>query len=467
MTQSRKPTKFSLSPTQIIFIGFIAVIFVGGFLLFLPISQNPSQPSISFVDALFTATSATCVTGLVVVTTALHWSTFGKIVIMLLIQIGGLSFISFYAYFLFFMGKRIRLEDRMLLQTSFNYDSFQGVIKLLILIVRGTLILEGVAAFFLFIFFKFKEQLSFATSLFYSVFHAISSFCNAGFDILGETSLSPYVGNYYINFIVISLIVSGGIGFVVWQELLDKIKGIAKRDKNRASKRLSIHTRFAIIGTLTMILFGMIFTLLNEGANPETIGNLPLPHKMLASLFYSVTLRTAGYYSFNPGALKDSTKIVSGLIMAVGGSPGGTAGGIKTVTIAVILASVYSTLKGQSQIVVWGRTLSYKILQKSITIAVLMLSLLFVGTGILSVLEKNCVFPHTFVDIFYEVASALNTVGITSGITPYLSVAGKILIMSCMLIGRLGPTTVYIALTSSHLKSDKTIKYPEENVLIG
>lgn len=456
----------NLSPTQMVVLSFMFVIFIGSLLLFLPISQASRAFSTNYIDCLFTAVSASCVTGLVTVTTATNWSLFGQIIIILMIQIGGLSFITLFAFFAINIGRKINIKNRMTIQASLNQNNLQGMVRIVKLAIKGTFLLEGIGAVALFLHFWLGESLPIGKSLYYGVFHSISSFCNAGFDVIGDVSLSAYVGAPVVNITVMLLIIMGGIGFTVWKDVTSIPSQLAKRKKAKRLK-LSLHTKLALIFTVFLILFGAVYFFATEYHNPNTLGSLQLGDKIWASFFQSVTLRTAGFFTIDQNAFTESSKFVSSLLMLIGGSPGGTAGGVKTVTLAIIVCSIWSTLRGKSDIDIMHRRVPYRALQKAITVVGVMFTLWFIVATILEFTEVGSAFPHTFVDLLFEVASALGTVGLTTGITPHLTDIGKILIMSCMFIGRLGPISIAVALQRRLHATEDTIHWPEEDVLIG
>ncbi len=453
-----------LSTSQIIAISFLLVIFVGAVILYLPISQAEGV-KVSFIDALFTSTSAVCVTGLVTVTAATTYNLFGKTIIMLLIQIGGLSLITIFTYFTVYLGKKISLKERLTVQAAFNVNEMSGMVRMVLLVIRGTLLCEGTGAAILAGFFL-KQGMPWYQALYYGLFHSVSAFCNAGFDIVGDKSFIPYSGSVVLNLTIIFLIVIGGIGFTVWRDVYTKIRYKVTPHIKRKYK-LSVHSKIALIMTGFLIASGTLYFFLAEFSNPETLGLLSVPHKLLASLFQSVTLRTAGFATIAQGGLSEASKLVSSIFMLIGGSPGGTAGGMKTVTVAIVLICVWSTIKGYNQITVFERTIPTSILQKSLAIIFIMLFLWLGGTGILLISEQSSVFVHNAADLLFEVASALGTVGLTTGITPFLSVLGKWVIITCMIIGRIGPITIIISLMSRTVQVNERIQYPEEEVMIG
>lgn len=460
-----KKLRSTMTPSQIVILSFLTIILIGTVLLKLPFSQADSASSVSFLDCLFTATSAVCVTGLVTVTTATAWSVFGKIIILLLIQIGGLGLVAIITYLGIHLGKRITLKDRLTLQTAFNHTDFHGMVRMVIFVIRGTLICEGVGAFILFIGF-YMEGNGVLTALFYGIFHSVSAFCNAGFDIIGEKSLIPYGLNVFICLPVMLLIIIGGIGFSVWADLIHNIKNYFSSYTKRRWK-FTLHTKLVLITTSLLLLSGTIYFLAAEYNNPQLWENKGFGEKMFQALFQSVTLRTAGYATIDQAALSGTSKFISGLYMIIGGSPGGTAGGIKTVTLAVVICSVWSVIKGRYTIDVFHKNIPLQLLQKSLTIIIIMTALLGTGTAILTFTEYNNAYPHLTVDLFYEVASALGTVGLTTGITPFLSSPGKLLLLLCMFIGRIGPISILISLSKRGEKANNNIKYPKEDILIG
>lgn len=453
-----------LSPAQIILISFLLVIILGSILLFLPISQIPGV-NVSYLDALFTSTSAVCVTGLTTLITASTWSLFGRFIILCLIQIGGLSIITFLTYFAVHLGKKVTIKDRLTLQTTFNSSNLNGMVRMVLLVIRGTLICEGIGALVLFVFFLSKN-LPWNQAIFYGLFHAISAFCNAGFDIIGDQSLMPYSSSFTLNLVIIMLIIIGGIGFNVWNDIIHMLKfSISSKTKRKIS--LSLHTKLVLVTSIILLVMGTVYFILAEQNNPDTLGNLSWYNKVLASFFQSTTLRTAGFSTINQNGLKETSKLFSSILMLIGGSPGGTAGGMKTVTIAIIFCSVWGVINNRYDNYVFGRTLSHKALMKALTIVLLMLLLWIGTTGLLSITEQKSLYQHSIIDLLFETASALGTVGLTTGITPFLSNAGKIIIMICMFIGRIGPITLIISLAHRSNVTNTFINYPNEDVMIG
>jgi len=459
-----KKLQNKLSPTRIVVLSFLLIITVGGILLSLPISHSENT-DVSVIDAFFTAVSAVCVTGLVTLTTVSTWNFFGKLVILSLIQIGGLSLVTVLTFVMANIGKKISLKNRLAIQTALNKPSLGGLMPMVKFVIKGTFLVEFIGAVILFVSFLTKGIVWYK-AVFYGIFHSISAFCNAGFDIIGEESLVPYADSFVINFVIMTLIVSGGIGFTVWNEVFDRVKSLFSKQRKKI-KDFSLHTKLALICTGILLVSGTIFFLIVERNNPKTMGNLPFVQKLLASMFQSVTTRTAGFFTIPQSGLTEASKLFSSILMILGGSPGGTAGGIKTVTIAIVICSVFSIIKGRKKIVAFKRTIPVITLQKALAIISLMTALLFIGTTILAITEDHTVFPHSITDLIFEVSSALGTVGLTTGITPYLSSIGKIVLMLCMFTGRTGPITLLISLTHSSQIGNEVIGYPNEDVIIG
>jgi len=334
-------------------------------------------------------------------------------------------------------------------------------------VVQVTLLAEGLGAALLFASFFFGDGMPLWQALGKGVFHAISAFCNAGFDTLSAESLVPWQGSLPINLIIMALIIAGGLGFTVWGDIGDA----AKRGKRRSLRirfiHLKLHTKIALIMTAALILLGVGLFLALEWNNPETLGPLSVPGKVLAAFFQSVTLRTAGFNSISQAGLTDFSKIISSFLMIIGGSPAGTAGGFKTVTLGVVLLAMLSALRGHDRVQALGRTLPLALLQKALAVICTLLGVVFTATLILHFSEMNSPFPHDILDLFFETSSAAGTVGVTTGITPHLSLTGKIVIILCMYIGRLGPVTVAMALNMRRHATAGSLSYPDERVIIG
>ncbi|MBQ9953491.1 MAG: potassium transporter KtrB [Clostridia bacterium] len=445
--------KIRLSTSHIIMLSFLSAILLGSLLLALPVS-SASGKAVPYIDALFTAGSATCVTGLVTVPTFSTWSVFGQIVILLLIQIGGLGIITVMASFVVFMHRKLGLSDRVLLQDAFNLNTLSGLGAFVRKVLLGTLLVEGVGAMlYLPVFIKdFGLR-----GIWVSVFNSVSAFCNAGFDIIAEDSLCRYATHPLINFVTAALIIVAGIGYIVWWDVLR----VLKDPKLRRWRHLTLHSKIALTTTAILIFGGALLIFLFEYRNPQTIGTLPLFDKIQSSLFQSVTTRTAGFAGIPQQHLSEGAAMVSCLLMFIGGSPVGTAGGVKTVTIAVLLASAFSTVKNKNETVLFHRCISREMIGKAL--AVVTMSALI---AISSTLLLSATIDAPALDIAYETISATATVGLTRGITPLLNLWGKLIIIATMYLGRIGPISLAIAF-NIRTKSPNLIKNPTEQISVG
>lgn len=459
MARVKRKKAFELEPTQILVLGFMMLIAIGTFLLNLPIASNNGH-SIGFIDALFTATSAVCVTGLVVVNTAAHWTVFGKTVIIVLIQIGGLGFMTIATTLFMVLGRKISLKDRMLIQESLNQSTLSGMVRLTRNIIFGTLLIEGVGALLLSI--KFVPEYG-LKGLFYGTFHSISAFCNAGFDILGDSSLSPYIGDVVINFTIMALIILGGLGFTVWVDVIKVTKGqIGNGFKMKKwFGKLTLHTKLVLVISVSMIVGGFIFFFAIEGFNDATLGSLPWNERFLGALFQSVTTRTAGFNTMALDKMTDASKFVSILFMFVGGSPAGTAGGVKTVTIGVLIIEVISVVRAKPDTEAFGRRIPQSTIKRALAVIMISLMVIMAVTTILTLTETG-----SFMDILFEAVSGFATVGLTIGQTGKLSTLGKLVMSVTMFIGRLGPITMAVAFSIRNRKK-LNIRKPEEKVMVG
>ena len=450
----------NISASRIILLGFLSVIFIGSILLSLPIATKSGEAT-PYVDALFTATTSVCVTGLVTVNTLAHWSFFGHIVILLLIQFGGLGFVAVLTAMILALGKKVSLKERILIQEAYSFNKLSGMVNFIKKVLIGTLTVEAIGA--IFYMFQFIPELGVARGIWVSIFNAISAFCNAGIDIIGEYSLVPYVHNPPINIVTMVLIVSGGIGFTVWWDLI-RVGKLVKEKKIPLKKmlsRLTLHSKIVLTTTISLIIGGAIFIFVLEYNNTGTIGTFSFLDKIQASFFQSVTLRTAGFATLPQENLRDGTSLICIILMFIGGSPVGTAGGIKTVTIAVLFATVMSVVRGSKSVVIYNRRVSGEIVKKSLAIICITLFLLLSATIILNITEARA----DFMTCFYEVASALGTVGLSKNLTPYLTTIGKIIIICTMYMGRVGPITMAVGF---HVKNKKTlVEFPEEDLLVG
>jgi trk system potassium uptake protein len=435
-------------PAQILALGFILVIFVGAMLLSLPVSSADGTAT-PFIDSFFTATSAVCVTGLVTLDTGTHWSYFGKTIVMLLIEIGGLGFMSFATLIALLLGKKITLKERLVMQEAMNSFNLQGLVKMAKYILIFTFSVQLIGALLLST--QFIPEYGFSTGVYYSIFHSISAFCNAGFDLMGGfRSLTPYAGNTVVILTIGTLVVIGGLGFAVWAEIYN-YKGI---------KKLSLHSKVVLVMTAALLVIGWIMMLLFEVNNPNTLGPMGVKDKLVNSLFASLTTRTAGFNSIPTGDMTMPARFLTTILMFIGGSPGSTAGGIKTATFGIVLFTVMSVIKGREDTEIFKKRLSRDLVQRSFVITALGLSLVIIITMLLSVSETA-----SFEYIFFEATSAFGTVGLSQGLTTELSFMGKLIVSFTMYSGRVGPLTVALALAKS--KSSSHIRYPEDKILVG
>lgn len=453
----KKPIE--LSTTQIIAIGFFAAVIIGGLLLSLPVSSADGQAA-PFLDALFMSATSVCVTGLVLVDTFSYWSLFGKLVILLLIQVGGLGIVSFTTSIMLIIGRRVTLKDRLLLQDAFNLNTLSGLVRFLRKILKGTFLVEGIGA--VCYSFVFIPQFGWIKGTGISIFTAVSAFCNAGIDIIGPSSLTPYVADPWINIVTASLIILGGLGFIVWWNVIDVLKLIRSREIRIRNflQKLNLHSKITLLTTAILILGGMLLVLLLEYHNDATLGPYSFGSKLLIAFFQSVTLRTAGFATIPQQNFLDSTAFVFILFMFIGGSPVGTAGGIKTTTFALVCIATLSTVKGNEDAIAFKRIIPLKLIRKALSVAFISMLALFSAIIILSVTNDG-----NFMDIAYETTSAIATVGLSRAYTSSLNAIGKAVIILCMYLGRIGPISLAIAF--SFKKGQKHLIYPTENITVG
>lgn len=441
--------KKKLSEVQILAIGFVIVILIGGTILSLPISSASGEAT-SFLDSVFTATSATCVTGLVVVDTGTHWNMFGQTVIMLLIEIGGLGFMTFATFISVLVGRKITLKNRLLMQEAMNTFGIQGIVKMMMKVIQFAFAIQLVGLLILAT--QFIPDYGLGKGLFYSLFHSVSTFCNAGFDVFGNfTSYTIYYNNPVVLLTVSSLIAIGGIGFTVLLELYNY----------RKVKKLSLHCKVVLLITGILIAGGTLGFFLMEYNNPETLQAMTLRDKFVNSIVASISPRTAGVNSISTTGMTTSGKFLTIILMFIGGSPGSTAGGIKTSTLGIVLGATICVIKGREDVELFKKRIPKDLVYKSVAIIGIAMCLVSVVTMFLTVTEPG----QDFLALLYESTSAFGTVGLTMGVTPNLSSPGKMIIIVMMYLGRVGPLTVTLALLNK--KSDGNYKYPEGKVLIG
>ncbi|MFZ7131059.1 MAG: TrkH family potassium uptake protein [Eubacteriales bacterium] len=442
----------SIKPTQILVMGFASVIFIGAILLSLPISTK-SGISSGFLTALFTATSAVCVTGLVVQDTATYWSPYGQTIIVSLIQIGGLGFMTFTTLIFIISRKKITFKERLLIHESLNTKSMEGIVRFARYVMFFTLAVESMGALLLSI--QFIPEFGVKRGIVMSIFHSISAFCNAGFDLIGGfKSFTPYVNNVIINGTVSFLVIIGGLGFFVVGDVFKNRKKIRK---------LTMHSKLVLSISFFLILFGAIFIMLLEWDNPATMGHLPWYGKIFSSFFHSITPRTAGFNTLDMAQMSTAAIFLTIVFMFIGGSPGSTAGGVKTTTIGALVLTVTSLLNGQNQTQAFGRSISINIIKRALAVIAIGLFIIIFVIMMLSITEKA-----SFLEIVFEVFSAFGTVGLSMGLTPNLTFVGRIIIILTMFIGRLGPLTIALAISeiqSSHESGN--YKYPDGNIIVG
>ncbi|WP_435165364.1 TrkH family potassium uptake protein [Paenibacillus glycanilyticus] len=436
------------SPPRILVFGFAMIIVIGAVLLSMPFSSSDGS-RLPFIDALFTATSATCVTGLVVVDTGTYFSTFGKIIILSLIQLGGLGFMTMATLIALVLRKRISLKERLILQEAMNQTSMEGIVRLIRRVIFYSLTIELVGAVLFAV--RFAFDMPFGRAVWFGLFHSISFFNNAGFDIFGHfRSLTMYVGDPLVNIVSMLLIIFGGLGFVVMADLLEF----------RKNKRLSLHSKVVLSTTGILIAAGAVVIFVFEFSNSNTLGSLNWGEKILASFFQSVTPRTAGANTLDYTQLRQATVFFTVILMFIGASPGSTGGGIKTTTFTTMVGAVIAMIRGREDIVLFHYRLGKDRIFKALTITMLSLTLVLLVTMLLSTTEDQ-----QFLKILFETTSAFGTVGLTTGITPELTFFGKIVIAVTMFAGRLGPLTLAYALGP---KTEKELyRYPEGKITIG
>ena len=441
-----------LSATKIIALVFAMLILCGTFLLMLPAASRDGV-SCGFRPALFTATSATCVTGLVMYDTFTQWSGFGQFVIITLIQIGGLGFMSAATLFIFFLRKKIGLKQRLVMAQALSVSDMEGVVRLQKVVLKGSFAIEGIGALILTLY--FWPQYGFLTALKWGAFHSISAFCNAGFDIFGcitpGASLMEFQSDPVVLLTLSALVIVGGLGFLVWEELAHK----------RSFRKCSVYTKLVLVTTAALLLSGWILICLLEWNNPGTLGNMSVGDKLLNGFFQSVTLRTAGFVAVDQGALTDAGKVVSIVLMLVGGSSGSTAGGLKTVTFIVLFLFIATRARGRSTVTVFKRTIPNGQVLDAMTIAFIMIALAVFGAGFISATS-----PVGFADALYESVSALATVGLTAGATGVLSIPAQFLIIIFMYFGRVGVLTISLGFLMGN-QAQERFRYADTNLLIG
>ena len=439
----------SLSSTRIIVFSFALIILTGTLLLTLP-SASRSGESIQLLDALFTATSATCVTGLVIADTLTQWSTFGQLVILALIQIGGLGMVTLATFFSVLLGRKISMRGKILAQESISDYNFSDVLQMIRSVIRITLGFEFAGAVLL----SFSFVPLYGLRGFYlAAFHSVSAFCNAGFDLFGNyRSLTEFNDSPLVLYTISFLIITGGLGFIVWKDLYDF----------RKTRTLYLHTKLVLIISLSLIMIGTVYFYFAEGSNPATMGNLSAVEKVNASVFQSVTSRTAGYNSIPTGEMREMSLVITILLMFIGAAPGSTGGGIKVTTFGILLIAIFSNIRGNEETIVLKRNVPQMVVNKALAITGLAMLVIFIMTSILSGVESI-----PFVQALFEVTSAFGTVGLSTGITPGLSEISKVILIFTMFLGRVGPLSFAIAIALKENRKLQNAVYPEGKIMVG
>lgn len=453
MTNVKRKSKLSI--WQILTLGFLVVVAVGSLLLTLPFSTKGGQKT-SYINALFTATSATCVTGLTPYDVNLHWSVFGQVVIFLLIQLGGLGFMTFVSILFELVGRGLGLTERRVVMLASGETRFSDLRKLVKRILLGTLIFEGAGALLLSI--RFISDFGIGRGIYYAIFHAVSAFCNAGFDLMGGTfgggafvSLTHYATDPLVSLTICGLIVVGGLGFCVWSDVLDA---------RGNPRKFSLHTKIVLIGSAVLLSLSTALFLLFE-RNSVAVASCNAGEKLLVAFFNAVTPRTAGFSCIDPNTLSDSGYLLTIVLMAIGGNPASTAGGIKLTTLVVIVVGMLSVFRGKKDIELGKKRIASSLLSEALAIFVSFLFVTLLATGAICAIEPNAGFKA----VLFEVVSALGTVGSSLSLTPMLSIASKIILILLMFTGRVGILTIALAVARKQTNAD--VRKPLDNLLIG
>lgn len=443
-------------------LGFLILITIGTLLLMLPISSR-SREMTPLVDALFTADTSACVTGLVVYNTLGHWSLFGQVIILGLIQVGGLGVVTMITLVLILLGKRLSLYQVLLMQDSLNIDSLRGIVGVTKRVIRFSLTIEGIGALLYMI--RFVPMYGPLKGLWYSIFTAVSAFCNAGIDLTGGDSLCGFRGDIFINLVTIGLIVIAGLGFPVWWDMITFFKRIFKEKMSvrHAVRRLTLHSKLVLTMTGILVFVGALLIFIFDYHNDASLSKLPLWEKILSAFFQSVTVRTAGFQTIPQADFSHPAQLVSMILMFIGGSPCGTAGGVKTVTVAVIILNIYANIKHRKSPEVFRRSINAAYVQKATTVFMVSSVILFV-----SIISLCIVMPSAdIMDVAYELTSAIGTVGLSRGLTAALTTAGKIIVILTMFAGRIGPISLALAFTVHDDTGRHIRELPEEKITVG
>lgn len=456
----KRKIRYKMNPAQQIALSFALVILVGTFLLSLPISNKIAGTPI--LDHLFTVVSAVCVTGLTTVTIVNQYTQFGLWVILIIIQIGGLGLMTLIALFVIFLSGKLSISNRLALNEAVNYFDLHDFNHFIRSIMKYTLFFETIG--FVLLSFRFIPIFGVNQGLFTALFTAVSAFCNAGLDTLGAVSLQAYVSDPLVNYTVMFLIVVGGLGFGVWFDISQGSKSLLKGKYTFTYivKHFKAHTKIAILTSAALIAAGALIIFVAEYGNPTTIGLLTLPDKLMSSIFQSVTTRTAGFATLNMGLMKSASLFVIMILMFIGGSPGGTAGGIKTTTFAIMILMITAELRGHKELIVFNRRIPREHFRKAFVVAFMLLATVTMGIIFLNLSES-----FDFLSLSFEAVSAIATVGLSMGITSGLSSVGKVIIILLMYLGRIGPLTLMLSVNRSGLRKGHELSYPVGDILIG
>ena len=436
-------------PVRLLALSVLAMILLGACLLTLPSAAKSGR--MSFFDALFTATSAVCVTGLTVVETGLRFSLFGQVVLLLLIQMGGLGFVTFLTLGFIALGRRITIRDRLLIQEAMNESNIGGMVRLILWVTRMTFCCEGLGAALLCI--RFVPEFGPGKGLWYGVFHAVSAFCNAGFDVLGEgVSIARYGKDPLVLLTLSFLIIAGGLGFGAVYDLI----------RARGLKRARLHTRVVFVATGALLLFGTVSVLMGEWNNAGTLGKLSWGEKLLAAFFQSVTFRTAGFAALNQRLLRPATKFLGTVLMLIGAAPASTGGGLKVTTVGLLLAAAVSIARGRDQTRISGRSVPMETLRRALSIVVIGLGVFVLDVAVIALIHPDA--PLS--DILYECASAVGPVGLSSWGTVRFHPAARMMLILSMYMGRIGPLSLTLAIAHRQQNEDR-ILLPEEKIAVG
>lgn len=457
-TSNNDRKKLHITSAQLIPVGFLGLILLGSLLLYLPVSTAEGYET-DYLTALFTSVTSVCVTGLVVVDTYAHWSLFGKVIILLLIQVGGLGLVMVASMMLVAWGSKISLKARVLIMDSFNLDTVRGTVRFMCRVAAGVMLVEMTGAVLYSI--RFVPQFGRARGWWYAVFHSVSAFCNAGIDILGPSSLINYHDDPLIMITTMLLIIAGGLGYIVWFDIADSIAMTIKNRKIRFIRHLREHTRLVLFCTAFLIISGAVIVGVTEWNNPDTFGNLSVSSKIMNSIFQSITFRTAGFAAVPQEKLTDATATAGCVYMFIGGSPMGMAGGVKTVTVAVLLINAFCYIGKRDEAVLWGRTLDREMIRKASAIFTISLAVtLFLSVLLMAVEHVDAT------DALYEIFSATATVGLTRALTPGLGTAGRVIVIIAMYLGRIGPISMAFFFSSGNVAKNE-ISYADGKFYVG